>query len=405
MDAIPLSSRADPVAAQLARFAATHVVSASSPSSPSSLSSLPPPSPPSSPEATWEALRAAGLEQPGLAFAAWAEITVLGGLLGPIAVNSPDLGSLLDDLERFHPLFGRERIVLTRRPHEVSLSLRTPSGLPANPDTVEACFALLCRIVRSLTDVGVGPSRVALRRARPAHTGDYEAVFGRQVAFGQPADVCVFTSESLRTPIPDADTVVRSMLRPYAERRIAAHRQVPWASAVTDLLQAEAQSTSLAAAARALAVSPRTLQVRLLQEGTSFAALADELRRERALTLLSQPDLAVTAIAARLGFSTPSAFTRAFRRWTGMAPSDYRRDAEVCDATRDRDRDGDRDRDRRGEPRALSPVAGPGAAAADEPLQNRQRGEDGAAGRDDPDADVHRHTPLLGPVHVLEVQQ
>lgn len=329
MDAPSLSSRADPIAGQLARFAASHGA------------------PASSPEATWEALRAAGLEQPGLAFAAWAEITVLGGLLGPIAVNSPDIGSLLDDLERFHPLFGRERIVLTRRPHEVSLSLRAPSGLSANADTVEACFALLCRIVRSLTDIDVGPSRVTLRRARPDHTGAYEAVFGREVAFGQPADVCVFTSKSLRTPVPGADTVVRSMLRPYAERRIAAHQQLPWASAVTDLLQTRSQP-SLAAAARALAVSPRTLQVRLLQEGTSFAALADDLRRERALMLLSQPDLAVTVIAARLGFSTPSAFTRAFRRWTGMAPSDYRRDAGVRDAAQDRDR--------REEPRALSRI-------------------------------------------------
>jgi AraC-like DNA-binding protein len=315
VDATLLSSRADPVAGQLARFAATHGA------------------PVSPPEATWEALRAAGLDRPGLAFAAWAEITVLGGLVGPIAVNSPDIGSLLDDLERFHPLFGRERIVLTRRPREVSLTLRAPNGLPANPDTVEACFALLCRIIRSMAGGEAGPSRVALRRARPDDTADYETAFAREVAFGQPADICVFTVESLRTPVPDADTVVRSMLRPYAERRIA-HQHVPWATAVTDLLQ-EASQPSLAAAARALAVSPRTLQARLTQEGTSFATLADDLRRERAMTLLSQPDLAVTTIAARLGFSTPSALTRAFRRWTGMAPSDYRREAGVFDATTD----------------------------------------------------------------------
>lgn len=312
MDATHLSPPADPVAGQIARFAATHGA------------------PASEPEAAWDALRAAGLDRPGLAFAAWAEITVLGGLLGPIAVNSPDIGSLLDDLERFHPLFGRERIVLTRRPHTWSVSLRAPDGLPANPDTVEACFALLCRIVCSIADDEAGPSRVALRRARPDDTGEYEKAFAGQVVFGQPADVCLFTSRSLRTPVPGADTVVRSMLRPYAERRIA-HQQVPWATAVTDLLQEESQA-SLTAAARALAVSPRTLQARLAEEGTSFAGLVDGLRRQRAMTLLSQPDLAVTAIAARLGFATPSAFTRAFRRWTGLAPSDYRRDAEGRDA-------------------------------------------------------------------------
>ncbi|WP_194905433.1 helix-turn-helix transcriptional regulator [Catenulispora rubra] len=315
MDADHLSSRADPVAGQIARFAAIHGA------------------PDSAPDATWEALRAAGVDRPGLAFAAWAQVTVLGGLVGPIAVNSPDIGSLLEDLERFHPLFGRERIVLTRRPHAVSVSLRAPDGLPAHPDTVEACFALLCRIIRSVAGDRAGPSRVALRRARPDDTGDYEAAFARQVAFGQPADACVFTSESLRVPVPDADAVVRSMLRPYAERRITHHR-VPWTTAVTDLLQDMSQP-GLAATARALAVSPRTLQSKLMQEGTSFAAIADDLRREQALTLLSQPDLAVTAIAARLGFSTPSALTRAFHRWTGKAPSEYRREAGVFDATAD----------------------------------------------------------------------
>ena len=316
MDATHLSSRADPIAGQIARFAAAHGV------------------PFSSPEATWDALRAAGLDRPGLAFAAWTDVTVLGGLVGPIAVNSPDIGSLLDDLERFHPLFGRDRIVLTRRPHEVSLSLRAPNGPPANPDTVEECFALLCRIVRSVAGDDASPSRVALRRARPDDIGDYEAAFDPQVMFGQPADACVFTAESLRTAVPGADNVVRSMLRPYAERRVA-HQNVPWATAVADRLHQESQ-LSLEAAARALAVSPRTLQARLAEEGTSFAALADNHRREHALTLLSQPDLAITAIAARLGFSTPSALTRAFRRWTGMAPSDYRREAVAFDAAGDR---------------------------------------------------------------------
>ncbi|HET9171616.1 MAG TPA: helix-turn-helix domain-containing protein [Actinospica sp.] len=311
MDAAHLSSPADPVAGHLARFAAIH----GAPVSPAG--------------AAWEALRGAGLDRPGLAFAAWAEITVLGGLVGPIAVNSPDIGSLLDDLERFHPMFGRERIHLERRPRAVSFSLRAPNGSPADPDAVEACFALLCRMVRAIAGDAAGPSRVALRRARPDDGSEYDRAFARQVAFGQPADVCVFTSESLRTPLPDADAVVRSMLRPYAERRIA-RRQVPWATAVTDLLR-DASPPDLAAAARALAVSPRTLQARLAEEGTSFAVLVDDLRRERALTLLSQPDLAVTAVAARLGFSTPSALTRAFRRWTGMAPSAYRREAGVFD--------------------------------------------------------------------------
>jgi AraC-like DNA-binding protein len=141
------------------------------------------------------------------------------------------------------------------------------------------------------------------------------------VLFGQPEDRCVFEPSALHAPAIHADPVVRSMLSPYAQRRVE-HRHVPWTARVTDLLGQG--SASLADTARSLAVSTRTLQQRLEDEGTGFAALADAVRRERALSLLSQPDLPITAIAARLGFATPSAFTKAFRRWTGVAPSRYR---------------------------------------------------------------------------------
>jgi AraC-like DNA-binding protein len=204
----------------------------------------------------------------------------------------------------------------------VSVSLCASDGGPAEYDTVEACFAILCRGAERMAGRAAGPSSVALRRAIPADDSAYRAVFGT-VLFAQPEDRCVFAPAALRARTIDADPVVRSILSPYAQRRVA-HRHVPWTARVADLLGEG--SPSLAQAARALAVSTRTLQSRLEREGTSFAALADAARRERALMLMSQPDLPITAVAARLGFATPSAFTKAFRRWTGVAPSRYRRD-------------------------------------------------------------------------------
>lgn len=305
MHADPLPSDADPVTERAGRFAAAHGVAATSL------------------EGTWKALAEQGLAQPGLAFASWTEIMALGGLLAPILVNCPDVGAMLQDLQRFHPLLAREELVVTRRGSSVLVSLRSPDGSAANGDTVDACFALLCQTIGRLAGERAAPSLVTLRRPVPPGGPDaYESVFGRTV-FAQADDSCRFDEAALGVPLVQADPLVRSMLHPYAERRIA-HRRAPWSTAVTELL-ADGRD-ALSDVARALAVSDRTLQSRLDDEGATFSALADAIRRERALVLLAQPDLPVTVIATRLGFATPSAFTRAFRRWTGMPPSHYRRE-------------------------------------------------------------------------------
>ena len=80
----------------------------------------------------------------------------------------------------------------------------------------------------------------------------------------------------------------------------------------------------LEAVARHLHVSPQTLRRHLREEGTSFQALKDELRRDIAIYHLGRADLSLQAIAEQLGFSEPSAFHRAFKKWTGLTPGAYR---------------------------------------------------------------------------------
>jgi AraC-like DNA-binding protein len=81
---------------------------------------------------------------------------------------------------------------------------------------------------------------------------------------------------------------------------------------------------TLTQVARKIALSPRTLQRRLKDYGTDFKRLVDDTRRRFSLNYLKNPEHTFTEIAYLLGYSEASAFNRAFKRWTGATPSDYR---------------------------------------------------------------------------------
>jgi AraC-like DNA-binding protein len=272
----------------------------------------------------WTAMSSAGISHPGLAFAAWATRALLGGVIPAIVANSPNLAELLERLQRFHPLFGTQQLKLVSERHSTSVWLEEADGAPAHPDTVDACFGMLCSLTRQLTSNLVTPSRVVLRRAPPADPESYSQLLG-DVHFGADHDACIFDANSLSVPIENADPAILSALELYAERRITERSQA-FSGPVATLVAAQLDDIpTLASVGRALALSPRALQVRLAQEKTSFSAIVDRVQRERALALLATSDLPITTIATHVGFSAPAALTRAVHRWTGLSPTEYRR--------------------------------------------------------------------------------
>jgi len=82
----------------------------------------------------------AGVERPGLAFSSWLETVAVGGLLTPIVANCPDVAMALAELERFHPLVGRQEVVLLRRPGSITLTLpRTRLSLCSRRTRLRRC--------------------------------------------------------------------------------------------------------------------------------------------------------------------------------------------------------------------------------------------------------------------------
>ena len=93
---------------------------------------------------------------------------------------------------------------------------------------------------------------------------------------------------------------------------------------IRGLLSERADYPAVGALARELHMSERTLKRKLADHGTTYSAIRDDLRRQRALLLLENRELSIGEIAGRLGYSELPNFTRAFRKWTGHTPAAYR---------------------------------------------------------------------------------
>src|SRR5205807_7408292 len=134
--------------------------------------------------------------------------------------------------------------------------------------------------------------------------------------------------EDWQLPLHRRDPLLRNWLERKAEQILA--RQSGQEGVAMDVrrllaVPGSGSGTSIEAAARRLAMSPRTLQRRLSEEGTSFDSLREEMRKQTAETFLADRTLSVGEVAFLLGFSEPGAFHRAFKRWHNTTPDAFRK--------------------------------------------------------------------------------
>lgn len=156
----------------------------------------------------------------------------------------------------------------------------------------------------------------------------YQQLFGSRLSFGAGFNQLRFRRAFLDSPMSLSNPVTRRMAEAQCEEEM---RFIKGATAVADrvmrLLEAgwRQRLPALEDVAEHLDVSPRTLRRQLAAEGVRFQQLQETLRRRRALDLLRRGDLSIDEVAYALGYSDPSNFGRAFRKWEGLAPSAWRR--------------------------------------------------------------------------------
>ena len=250
------------------------------------------------------------------------------GLVGYVMTHSSSLGEALRQLSRYCRIISEAvRIRLVESRQSVSLELQAHPALDVLRHPVNARLATVLAASREITGTDLTPVAVCLPFPRPRRTRDYARFFRCALRFDQPTTAMIFRREQMRLPVAAADPTLAGYLdelavgklRSLAEGQtlIGRVRQAMWSRLSTG-------TPTLRQIAADLAIGERSLQRRLQADGTSFARLLENLRREVATELLGDRRLAVYELAFLLGYSEPSAFNRAFRRWTGSSPSQYR---------------------------------------------------------------------------------
>ncbi|WP_431120867.1 AraC family transcriptional regulator [Variovorax paradoxus] len=161
---------------------------------------------------------------------------------------------------------------------------------------------------------------------RPVHAAAYERMFGCPVHFGAPLIEWEFDAAVLRMACPGANPATARLCASFCDQIM---RTQPEGGGLADQIRAvclsnQGRMSNADAVARLLGLSVRTMHRRLAEDGLGFQAIADEVRQAIAASLLRNSPLSIDEIAERVGFSEAANFRKAFRRWTGLSPTQYR---------------------------------------------------------------------------------
>ncbi|MEM9456079.1 MAG: AraC family transcriptional regulator [Myxococcota bacterium] len=245
-------------------------------------------------------------------------------VLGFLFLTSPTFGDALAALVRYHRfLADGESYRLIRGEREARLSIHHHGRPhPAQFHVTDLVFHELTAGSARRFGRSIPGARIELRRPPPDRPEAYRQIYGDRLVFGAGLDQIVIPAEALDLPLPGSNPEMRQYFQRQLEAEIMRLPSPLLAGRVHAWVEQNLESApGLPDVARALGMSARTLQRRLGQQGQTLRQIVDSIRCERACeVLLATGTIAQTA--RRLGYSEPSAFHRAFKRWTGQTPGE-----------------------------------------------------------------------------------
>ena len=251
------------------------------------------------------------------------------GALGHAMYCAPSVEKVFRTLQQFIIVFAQESAInleFDSRLLCVEYQVLAPTYLQRRQDAEFAVAAIL-RQLNLITGCVTKPTRVDFEHNKPDDISAHKQIFECPIYFNQPANRIYLPIETLKLPVARGNERLYRALEPYLERerqaRTVSDELLPQ---ITRIIASEMSSgaPSLDEICEHLNLSRRTLQRRLKDHGIEFSTLVEEVRRELALSYMKDSEYSMTEISLLVGYSESASFTRAFRRWTGQSPQQYR---------------------------------------------------------------------------------
>ena len=249
------------------------------------------------------------------------------GLVGILVRHSPDVGTALRALVRFfhlHAQGGLFTLTVENDLATLDYAIYQP-GVKGADQLGDGAVTMAFNIMRELGGAGWNATEIRLARRKPEDVGPYRRYFRTPLRFDAGQDALVFTANCLSRRLfgddPELARLLEKQIRALEATHVEDFPEQIRRVLRTALLTGHSSAGQVAAL---FGVHGRTLHRRLSTFGTSFQELVDDGRFAIAGQLLEHSALDVGQVAATLGYSEPSAFTRAFRRWSGVSPTHWR---------------------------------------------------------------------------------
>jgi AraC-like DNA-binding protein len=244
------------------------------------------------------------------------------------ARSAPSFGDAMAVMARYMRIMHEaiDATISVEGPHAI-WRVRVTDGVRQPPAINDNIVSAAIAFSRRNVSVYVPPVEVHLIHPKPSYADEYERILETTARFGMPSNAVVMRKERLEVPMLRANSDLSAAFEAQARRVLESMKQK---EDIVARVREEAASelrtgpANMKKTARRLGFGVATLRRKLENEGTTFSAIVDDLRRELAEEHLGHGDLSISEIAFLLGFSDVRAFGRAFRRWTGSSPSEFR---------------------------------------------------------------------------------
>lgn len=255
------------------------------------------------------------------------------GALGFAWLSSASLQEGLERLARYSQILGQKaafRCVSTANSTRfIHHNHRADSAI--THAVTDFSLALIVDMCRKNAGDTFHPNKVRLSRPKPLDATPYTTYFACDVVFDADENSIEIDRKTATAPLPTSNLELAATLDSILSKQLASLDKINTVARCKHyfLMELTSGEPTEQALANALGMSLRSLQRKLSDEGTSYSRVFDEVRHELAQNYLSRSHCSVNEITFLLGYSEQSAFTRAFKRWNGKSPSDYRAENSV----------------------------------------------------------------------------